>query len=86
MNEAGYHYEVLHASPAGGLNEFRARLRAERIDAVLIGGGVANDPKLAAFKQQIVVATREEAPEAKVLEFDHALEVPVLVGRAFGML
>jgi hypothetical protein len=86
METAGYRYDVLHASPDGGLTEFRERLRAERIDAVLIGGGVAGDPKLASFKLQIIDAAREEAPEAKVLEFDHALEVPVLVGRAFGAL
>jgi hypothetical protein len=47
---------------------------------------VAGDPKLALFKQEIIDAVREVAPQAKVLEFDHALEVPVLVGRAFGML
>jgi hypothetical protein len=86
MKAAGYRYDVLHASPDGGLTGFRERLRAERIDAVLIGGGVAGDPKLASFKQQIIEAARDEAPEAKVLEFDHALEVPVLVGRAFGLL
>jgi hypothetical protein len=85
MKAAGYHYQVLHASPPGGLNGFRERLGAERIDAVLIGGGVAGDPKLAAFKQQIIDATQEEAPDAKVLEYDHALEVPSLVGRAFEM-
>jgi hypothetical protein len=86
MEAAGYRYDVLHASPDVGLTEFRERLRTERIDAVVIGGGVVGDPKLAAFKQQIIDAAREEAPEAKVLEFDHTLEVPVLLGRAFGML
>ncbi len=85
MEAAGYRYDVLHASPEGGLAEFRKRLQTEPINAVLIGGGVAGDPKLAAFKQQIVDATRNEAPEAKLLEFDHALEVSVLVGRAFGV-
>jgi DNA-binding LacI/PurR family transcriptional regulator len=86
MEAAGYRYDVLHASPDGGLIEFRERLRTERIDAIIIGGGVAGDPKLASFKQQIKDAARDEAPEAKVLEFDHAVEVPVLVGRAFGIL
>ena len=86
METEGYRYAVLHASPEGGLAEFRERLRIESIDAVLIGGGVAGDPKLAGFKQQIIDAAREEAPEAKVLEFDHATEVPLLVGRAFGIL
>jgi hypothetical protein len=86
MEASGYKYHVLHASPDGGLTEFREWLRAERIDAVLIGGGVAGDPKLASFKQQIIDAARDEAPEAKVLEFNHALEVPILIGRAFGVL
>jgi DNA-binding LacI/PurR family transcriptional regulator len=86
MEAAGFRYQVLHASPDTGLAEFRERLRSERVDAILIGGGVAADPKLASFKQEIVGAAREVAPQAKVLEFDHALEVPVLVGRAFGML
>ncbi len=86
MKAAGYRYDVMHASPDGGLTEFRERLRTERIDAIVIGGGVVGDPKLAEFKQQIIDVAREEAPVAKVLEFDHALEVPVLVGRAFGML
>lgn len=86
MAAAGYRYDVMHASPDGGLAELRTRLQTERIDAVLIGGGVAGDPQLAYFKQQIIDATREEAPEAKLLEFDHSLEVPVLVGRAFGLL
>lgn len=84
MEAAGYRYDVQHASPDGGLAEFRERLRAERIDAIVIGGGVAGNPNLASFKQQIIDAARDEAPEAKVLEFDHTLEVPVLVGRAFG--
>jgi hypothetical protein len=86
MEAAGFRYDVVHASPDTGLTEFRERLRAERVDAVLIGGGVAGDPKLASFKREIIGAAREVAPQAKVLEFDHALEVPVLVGRAFEML
>lgn len=86
MEQAGYQYAVLHASPDGGLAEFRRYLRTQRVDAVLIGGGVAGDPKLAEFKQQIVDATCDEAPHARVLDFDHSLEVPVLVGRAFGIL
>ena len=43
MEAAGFRYDVLHASPDTGLTEFRERLRAERVDAVLIGGGVAGD-------------------------------------------
>jgi DNA-binding LacI/PurR family transcriptional regulator len=86
MEAAGFRYDVLHASPDKELTEFRQRLRAESIDALIIGGGVVGDPKLASFKQQIIDAARDEAPQAKVLEFDHSLEVPVLVRRAFGIL
>ena len=35
------------------------------------------------FKRQIIEAARIEAPEAKLLEFDHAVPVPVLTGKAF---
>jgi hypothetical protein len=85
MEAAGYRYVVAHASPDHGLASFRERLRAEPWDAVLIGGGVCGDPKLAGFKQQIVDAVKDETPQAKVLEFDHALDVQVLIGRAFGI-
>ncbi len=86
MEAAGYRYVVMHASPDGGLEGFRGWLRTEPCDVVLIGGGVSADPELKGFKQQIIDAVREEAPEAKVLEFDHAVDVQVLVGRALGIL
>ena len=82
MEAAGYRYEVMHASPEGGLNEFRKRLRSDACDAVLIGGGVAADERLAVFKQQIMDVTRDEAPGTKVLEFDHAVELRILLERA----
>jgi DNA-binding LacI/PurR family transcriptional regulator len=85
MQAAGYRYLVGHASPDQGLANFRELLRTEPWDAVLVGGGVSGDPKLAAFKREIVDAVRDEAPQAKVLEFDHAIDVHVLVGRAFGI-
>jgi hypothetical protein len=65
MEAAGFRYDVLHASPDTGLAEFRERLRAERVDAVLIGGGVAGDPKLASFKREIIGAAREVAPKRR---------------------
>ena len=40
---------------------------------------MAADTKLGSFKQQTSDAARGEAPEAKVLDFDHTLEVPVLM-------
>src|SRR4051794_23906131 len=69
MEAAGYRYLVGHASPDHGLASFREQLRTEPWDAVLIGGGLSGNPKLAAFKQQIVDAVHDEAPQAKVLEF-----------------
>lgn len=86
MEAAGYRYVVMHASPDDGLNEFRTRLRNETYDAVVIGGGVAADPKLSAFKQQLINAVMENAPHAKVLEFDHSVDVEILVRRAFKRL
>ena len=86
MQAEGFRSVVLHASPDGGLAQFRQRLRTEPVDAVVIGGGVAANPDLADFKQQIIDAAREEAPQVKVLDFDHSLDVPVLVRRAFGMV
>jgi DNA-binding LacI/PurR family transcriptional regulator len=38
MEEAGYRYVVMHASPQGGLEDFRSWLRTEPCDVVLIGG------------------------------------------------
>ncbi|MGC9225644.1 MAG: hypothetical protein ACP5E2_17200, partial [Terracidiphilus sp.] len=58
MEAAGYRYVVMHASPNGGLEEFRGWLRTEPCDVVLIGGGVSANPKLTMFKQQIVNAVR----------------------------
>ena len=52
------------------------RLRSAPCDAVLIGGGVGYDEKLAGLKQQIIPVTKDEAPGVKVLHFDHAVDVP----------
>jgi hypothetical protein len=82
MEAAGYRYTVMHASPLEGLEGFRSLLRKETSDAVVIGGGVAGNPKLSTFKQHILDAVTEEAPHAKVLEFDHSIDIEILVGRA----
>jgi len=83
MEAAGYRYEVMHASPETGLAELRNRLQRGPCDAVLIGGGVAADENLAAFRQQIIDVTRDEAPGTKVLEFDHTVDVQTLLEQAF---
>src|ERR1700753_2321065 len=72
MEAAGYRYVVMHASPQSGLEAFRTRPQQEPFALVLTGGGVAANPKLAAFKQQIVDAATAEAPHAKVVEFNHS--------------
>ena len=82
MEEAGYRYVVMHASPDEGLKDFRNWLRTHPCDAVLIGGGVVDNPELSVFKQHIVDAVKADAPHAKVLEFDHAVDVQVMVTRA----
>jgi hypothetical protein len=40
---------------------------------------------VASFDQQIIDATRSGLSEAKVLEFDHAVKVSILVERAFAV-
>lgn len=65
MQMAGFRYHVLHASPDTRLTEFCEKLRAERVDCVLIGGGVAGDSQLVCFKQQIIDAARDVASRRK---------------------
>jgi len=48
----------------------------------LFFGGVAADEKFADFKQQIIAATSDQAPQTKVMEFDHAVDVQTLLERA----
>ncbi len=67
MRGAGYNYEVVFASPERGLEEFKDRLRTQPCDGVLIGGGVASDPAMSYFMEQIIDATHEAAPKAKIM-------------------
>ncbi len=43
MTQAGYKYEITHASPETGLDDFKHQLRTHPCDGVLIGGGVAGN-------------------------------------------
>ena len=81
---AGYRYEVIHASPEGGLEDFKHQLRTQPCDGVLIGGGVAGDPALSYFMEQIIDVTHEVAPEAKIMFYNHSVDVLVTVERWFG--
>jgi hypothetical protein len=84
MTRAGYHYEILHASPETGLNAFKHQLIAQPPDGVLIGGGVAGDPELSYFMEQIIDLTHAVVPRAKIMFYNHSVDVRVVVERWFG--
>ncbi len=84
MTSAGYRYEIIHASPETGLDPFRSRLRTEPCDGVLIGGAVVGDPAMSYFLEQIIDVTHEVAPKAKIMFFNHSVDVRVIVERWFG--
>jgi hypothetical protein len=84
MIGAGYKYEVLHASPETGLDAFKQRLRTDPCDGVLIGGGVAGNPDLSYFMEQIIDAAHEVVPTAKIMFYNHSFDVRTIVERWFG--
>jgi len=84
MTRAGYRYEIIHASPEIGLDGFRHQLRTQSCDGVLIGGGVAGDPAMSYFMEQIVDVTHEVAPKAKIMFYNHSVDVRATVERWFG--
>lgn len=84
MTRAGYKYEIIHASPETGLDSFKNQLRTEPPDGVLIGGGVAGDPAMSYFMEQIIDATHELVPKAKIMLYNHSDDVRTIVERWFG--
>jgi hypothetical protein len=84
MTRAGYKYEITHASPESGLDGFKHQLRTQPCDGVLIGGGVAGDPAMSYFMEQIIDATHEVAPKAKIMFYNHSVDVRAIVERWFG--
>jgi hypothetical protein len=84
MTHAGYQYEIIHAAPETGLDAFRQQLRTQRCDGVLVGGGVAGNPAMSYFMEQIVNAAHEVAPQAKIMFYNHAVDVKIVVERWFG--
>jgi hypothetical protein len=84
MTGAGYHYEIIHASPDTGLEGFKQQLRTQPCDGVLIGGAVAGDPAMSYFMEQIIDATHELVPRAKIMFYNHSVDVRVTVERWFG--
>jgi len=83
MTGAGYKYEIIHASPETGLESFKHQLRTQPCDGVLIGGGVVGDPAMTYFMEQIIDATHEVVPNAKIMFFDHSVDVRAIVERWF---
>ena len=83
MRAAGYKYEIIHAPPETGLESFKHQLRTQPCDGVLIGGGVAGDPAMSYFLEQIIDATHEVVPKAKIMFFNHSDDVRTIVERWF---
>jgi hypothetical protein len=83
MRAAGYNYEIIHASPETGLEGFKHQLRTQPCDGVLIGGGVASDPAMTFFMEQIIDATHEVVSEAKIMFFNHSVDVRTTVEHWF---
>jgi len=83
MTGAGYKYEIVYASPETELDGFKHKLRTQGCDGVLIGGGVAGNEALSYFMEQIVNATHEEVPGAKIMFFNHSVDVRTTVERWF---
>ncbi len=84
MTRAGYQYEIIHASPDTGLDGFIHQLRAQPCDGVLIGGAVAGDPAMSYFMEQIIDTVHEVAPKAKIMFYNHSVDVRTIVERWFG--
>ncbi|HLK17731.1 MAG TPA: hypothetical protein VKT81_02210 [Bryobacteraceae bacterium] len=84
MTRASYRYEIVHASPETGLEAFQERLRTEPCDGVLIGGGVAGDPAMSYFMEQIINTAHAAAPGVKILFYNHVDDVRTIVERWFG--
>lgn len=84
MTRAGYHYEIIQATPETGLDAFKKRLETQPCDGVLIGGGVAGNESMSYFMEQIIDATHLLAPKAKLMVFNHSVDVRTTVERWFG--
>lgn len=84
MKRAGYKYEIFHASPETGLDGFKDQLRMKPCDGVLIGGGVVGSPAMSYFMEQIIDATHELVPKAKIMFYNHSYDVRTIIERWFG--
>jgi hypothetical protein len=84
MTRAGYRYEIIQASPESGLDGFRHQLETQPCDGVLIGGGLAGNESMSYFMEQIIDATHELAPKAKIMFHNHSVDVLATVERWLG--
>lgn len=84
MIGAGYQYEIIHASPDTGLDPFKHQLEIQPCDGVLIGGGLAGNEGMSYFTEQIIDLTHEVAPKAKIMFYNHSIDVRTIVERWFG--
>jgi hypothetical protein len=84
MTRTGYKCEIIQATPETGLDRFKLKLMAQPCDGVLIGGGIVGNEAMSYFMEQIIDATHEVAPRAKIMFYSHALDVRAIVERCFG--
>jgi hypothetical protein len=84
MRRAGYKYEIIQASPDTGLDGFKHQLESQTCDGVLIGGGVVGNESMSYFMEQIIDVTHELAPKAKIMFYDHSVDVRETIERWFG--
>jgi hypothetical protein len=84
MTRAGYKYEIIQTTPETGLDGLKLKLKTQPCDGVLIGGGIAGNETMLYFMEQIIDATHEVAPRAKIMFYNHSLDVRAIVGRWCG--
>ncbi len=84
MTRAGYKYEIIHASPETGLDGFKHQLETQPCNGVLIGGGVVGNEAMSYFMEQIIDATHEVVPKARIMFYNHSVDVRAIVERWFG--
>lgn len=83
MRDAGYNYNIVSVSPDSSLENFENQLRTQRCHGVLIGGGIVSNPGMTYFMEQLVNAIHEVAPKAKIMFYDHSVDVRETVERWF---
>ena len=84
MTRAGYKYEIIQVTPETGLDGLKLKLKTQPCDGVLIGGGIAGNEAMSYFMEQIIDATHEVAPRAKIMFYNHSLDVRAIVERWCG--